>query len=97
MHGLQRRVDEVQRRAVVRGVAGRKPVADEPLVGRPAVLLAVVVRTGASRQDPEPVAEGGQRAEGIGHARLEPADHARADAGEDDPCSQARRSIRSTP
>ena len=65
-------------RAVVGRHAGREAlVADEPRVDRPAPLLAVVVRAGRAGQEAEAVAHAVEiGAERVGHAGLEPADHA---------------------
>ena len=57
----------------------------ELLGNRAPQLLAVVVRARAARQEPEPVAQALElRAERIGHAGFEPADHPRAPAAQDD-------------
>src|SRR5207245_2061127 len=65
--------------------SGRKAVAHEPRVARPAQLFAVVVRTRTARQKPEAVPHPLElRTERIGHSSLEPADRAGAPAREED-------------
>jgi hypothetical protein len=69
---------------VLGGIARWKALPDELVVARTAELLAVVVRARAPRQEAQPVAHPKQiRTERVGHAGLEPADHARARAAQD--------------
>src|SRR6185312_925183 len=77
---------EAQRDQVVGGQPRREALlADEPRVDRPTLALAVVVRAGAAGQEAEPVAHPFElRAERVGHAGLEPADHPGAPAGQHD-------------
>src|SRR5207248_4103685 len=73
---------EAQPDAVVCGDSRRKAVVDELAVARPAAFLAVVVRARAPGEEAEPVSHPFQlRAERVGDAGLEPADHSRAPAG----------------
>src|SRR5581483_6742014 len=60
---------------VFRGDPLRKAVVDQLAVARPPPLFAVVMRARAPRQEAEAVHPLELRAERIGHARLEPADH----------------------
>ena len=78
------RADEVQRGVVVCGVPGGEAVLHElPVDGAPP-LLAVVVGAGAPREQAEAVAHPLElRAERVGHAGLEPADHSGAHARQD--------------
>ena len=71
--------------AVVGRDPRRKSVRDELRVDGSAHLLPVVVRTGAAGDEAEPVAHARElRPERVGHAGLEPADHAGAPAREQD-------------
>ena len=91
---------EDERRAVVDGVAaGQRPVGDQPVVERPPLRLAVVVRDEAPVEDPEPVVERPERrAERVGRAatrtsRSPPADiPAHHDARPSTPRRRARSS-----
>src|SRR4051794_16498841 len=68
--------DEVEPHAVVGREPFREAAVDELAVARAAALLAVVVRARAAGNEPEPVLHALElRAERVGHARLEPADH----------------------
>jgi len=71
---MQFGTDEVERRPVVRRVAGREAASDERGVCGSATQLAVVVRAKASRKEAEAVSEAVERsAERVGDAALEPA------------------------
>ena len=75
----------------------REARLDELAVARAAMLLAVVVRARATRQEAEAVHRPELRAERVGDAVLEPADHPGTRAPEDEPCSHASRSSTSMP
>ena len=65
--------------------AGIAPSAIEPVVDRPPVLLAVVVRRVAAGHEPEPAGQGGQPGpERIGRPGLEPAQRPGRQPGHDD-------------
>src|SRR5688572_28149625 len=60
----QRGAREAESDSVVGGVAGREAAGHEPVVGRPPLLLAVVVRAGRTREEAEavePVERGAER------------------------------------
>src|SRR5207247_7829686 len=78
--------DEVEPDPVLRGEPGRQLARlDEAAIRRPALRLAVVVRAVAAREEAEAAQRRELVAEGVGHARFEPADRAGAGSGEDDP------------
>src|SRR2546427_6936875 len=54
---LERSADEMQRGAVVRGIAFGKARPNQALVSRLPVRLTVIVRAGAAREQTEPVAQ----------------------------------------
>src|SRR5262249_35494703 len=75
--------DEMERRTVVGGIAGRERTAlDEIVVNRATRGLAVIVRAMAAADPPKRVDRREAWAEGIAHARLEPAKRPSAEPGE---------------
>src|SRR4029077_15375654 len=90
---------EDERRAVIDAVAaGQRPVGDQPVVERPALLLAVVVGDERASQHTEPVAHRPQLGpERVGRESLEPTHAARGHAAHHNPALPPRAPPPATP
>ena len=72
-------IDEMQCCAVVGCISRRESAGDQGVIIRPALGLAIVMRTRAASEKTQTIRKGCERSKRIRDARLEPADHPRAD------------------